>query len=221
MDPDELDLVGLTDGWDEEDFVALTEGWSEEARLHALEERRLRSQERGAVRPVTRADDKRSSQGQTPSYFTHPHSGHQMTRSEIGDTFEALFARHGSAMLEAKYGGSYKVLSHVEGGSRTTPLDFQIDSSHGGELKTLNVNAGSQKTSIKTAEVARKVAAVEVQGLKPLLVVQVVDMEAGHVRVFTYPQFASKAVSKMSLLGSYSFTDSDLQQAHSLAGYSV
>lgn len=216
---DELDLIGLTDGWDDEAFVALTEGWTEEARLHALEERRLRAKERGSLNVATRVSDKRLGSGQVPSTFVHPHTGQVMGKSEVGDTFETLFARHGAPLLEDKYGGAYKAVSHAERGARNTPLDFMLDSTHGGELKTLNANAGSQKTAMAAASIVRKEEAVHEAGLSPLMVVQVVDMDAGQAQVYSYPAFASKSVSKLTPVGSYSFTDSDLAQAGQLAGY--
>lgn len=143
-----------------------------------------------------------------------------MGKTEIGDTFESLFAAHAAHLLEKKFGGDYQQIA-VTGGfqSRNTPLDFQIDHSHGGELKTLNVHAQSQKTAIKAEEVARKRAAVAEKGLEPLLVVQVVNMETGTVSVYYYPDFASKRVAVMEKLGEYSFSVIDFQHAQEAAGH--
>jgi hypothetical protein len=143
-----------------------------------------------------------------------------MGKTEIGDTFESLFAAKGAAFLEKHFGGDYRQIA-VTGGfhSRNTPLDFEIDHSHGGELKTLNRHAQNQKTAIKAEEVARKRAAVAEKGLEPLLVVQVVDMETGTVGVYYYPDFASKRVAVMEKLGEYSFSREDFQQAQQAAGH--
>jgi hypothetical protein len=155
---------------------------------------------------------------QTPSQFRHPETGHAMGKSEIGDTYEALFAAKGAHLLQRKYGGPYLSVAHVQadyGGltSRNTALDFRLDAKFGGELKTLNVNAKNQKTAIKAAEVERKNLAVARAGLRPLLVVQVVDPDNGTVHVYAYPGFVSKKVTRMDYLGTYSYTPEDFTRA--------
>jgi GNAT superfamily N-acetyltransferase len=161
---------------------------------------------------------------QTPSRFTHPGTGHAMGKTEIGDTYEALFQAKGARLLEQRFGGPYRVISGgaKEGGgrgARNTPLDFALDHSHAGELKTLNVRAKSQKTAIKADEVARKETAARQQGMAPLLVVQVVDPDAGQVKVYAYPAFASKTTTAMESLGSYSYTPGDFQAAQEATGH--
>jgi hypothetical protein len=162
---------------------------------------------------------------QTPTQFMHPDTGIPMGKSEIGDTFEHLFRTRGAAMLREKYGGPYIMIAgsgNVTGKgrtSRTTALDFKIDETHGGELKTLNVNAANQKTAIKKEEQDRKNAAVAEAGLKPLLIVQVVDMRTRTVHVYAYPAFSSKAVSRMDHLGSYQFSARDFRNAQTQTGH--
>lgn len=155
---------------------------------------------------------------QTPSQFTHPDTGHRMGKTEIGDTFEELFKNKGAHLLEQKFGGAFKRISG-EGGPRNTPLDFQLDDTHGGELKTLNAAAQNQKTAIKKDEVLRKEAAVKDASLKPLLVVQVVNPAQGRVEVYSYPAFASKSTTKMTHLGGYDFGPSDFRQAQEATGH--
>lgn len=164
-------------------------------------------------------DDKRLRQGQTPSNFVHPETGHNMGKSEIGDTFEQLFRAKGAHLLEEKFGGPYQEVTHVEGGPRNTPLDFRLDHLFGGELKTLNVNAKSQKTAIKAEEIARKYRAIAGTGMSPLMVVQVVDMAASEVNVYSFPDFASKRVTALDHLGSYSFTPDDFREAQRVSGH--
>jgi hypothetical protein len=156
---------------------------------------------------------------QTPTQFTHPVTGAKMGKSEIGDTFEHMFVTHAAHLLEKKYGAAYQPIS-VTGGfsSRTTPLDFRIGK-YGGELKTLNSNARNQKTAIKAEEIERKRAAVAKDDLQPLLIVQVVDMDRRHVTVWSYPDFASKAVSKMDAVGEYDFSLEDFTHAQKLTGH--
>jgi hypothetical protein len=166
--------------------------------------------------PVVRPDDLRVAHGQTPSAFTGP-DGKPMSKTGIGDTFEELFKMKGSHLLEEAFGGSYQPVSHVGHGRRNTPLDFTVGN-YGGELKTLSAKVKNQKTAIKSAEVARKRDAVDSQGLKPLLVVQVVNQDRGEAHVFTFPDFASKSVTSMTSLGSYSFTPADFTAAYGAAG---
>lgn len=155
---------------------------------------------------------------QTPSQFTHPFTGHKMGKTEIGDTFEALFEAKGKRLLAKHYKGKYERISGG-GGPRNTPLDFRIDHSHAGELKTLNASASNQKTAIKAAEVARKEAAARQAGMTPLLVVQVVDPRKGRVEVYSYPAFQSKAVTRMTHLGGYRFGPDDFRAAQEATGH--
>lgn len=155
---------------------------------------------------------------QTPSQFTHPLTGHKMGKTEIGDTFEELFKLKGAHLLEARYGGPFTRVSG-EGGPRNTPLDFHIDHKMGGELKTLNASAQNQKTAIKKAEVERKQAAVKDLGMKPLLVVQVISPATGRAEVYTFPDFASKATTKMTHLGGYDFGPDDFKAAQQATGH--
>jgi hypothetical protein len=155
---------------------------------------------------------------QTPSQFTHPDTGHKMGKTEIGDTFEALFAAKGAHLLEGRYGGAFKRISGA-GGPRNTPLDFQLDDTFGGELKTLNAAATNQKTAIKKEEITRKTDAVTAAKLKPLLVVQVVDPKNGRVEVYAHPAFASKMTTAMTHLGGYSFGPADFKAAQAATGH--
>lgn len=162
---------------------------------------------------------------QTPTTFRHPDTGVDMGKSEIGDTFEHIFRRRGAALVESHYGHPYIMIAgkgNVSGKgrtTRTTALDFKLDDHFGGELKTLNVNAKSQKTAIKKEEQARKNEAVAKEGLKPLLIVQVVDMHTRSVHVYSYEAFSSKAVARMTKLGSYQFTARDFRDAQIQTGH--
>lgn len=155
---------------------------------------------------------------QTPSQFTHPATGHKMGKTEIGDTFESLFEAKGAHLLEGRFGGPYTLISGG-GGPRNTPLDFRLDHSHAGELKTLNAGAANQKTAIKRDEVMRKQAAAKDGGMKPLLVVQVVDTSKGKVEVYAYPEFASKTTKAMEHLGGYTFGPADFKAAQEATGH--
>lgn len=164
---------------------------------------------------------------QTPSQFRHPSTGHAMGKSEIGDTFEELFRAKGAHLLEEHTGsGPYAPIAHVKGGGqkgrgspRNTPLDFRLNGTHGGELKTLNVNAKNQKTAIKSEEVKRKILATQRAGVKPLLAVQVVDMDKGHVEVYAHHAFESKMVTRMEHIGSYDFNQADFRKAQQRSGH--
>lgn len=168
---------------------------------------------------ATRADDARRSQGQTRSNFVHPATGAPMGKTETGDTYEALFEAKGAPLLENRYGGKYEAIA-VTGGwlSRNTPLDFKVGE-HGGELKSLSINSLNQKTAIKKEEIERKQKAVADAGLKPLLVVQVIDQDAGKVQVYGFEEFASKAVKKMEHLGEYDYTLGDFEAAQMKSGH--
>lgn len=160
---------------------------------------------------------------QTPSQFTHPDTGHAMGKSEIGDTFEEMFRQKGAHLLEGRFGGPYSPIAHAKVGdklsSRTTPLDFRLDKLHGGELKTLNAKAKNQKTAIKKDELDRKYRAVAQEHLSPVLAVQVVDMDKGVAHVYAHPDFASKRVTAMEHLGSYTFDHRDFQRAQEATGH--
>lgn len=168
---------------------------------------------------ATRTDDARRAGGQTRSNFVHPVTGAPMGKTEIGDTYEAMFEAHGAKMLVDKYGGDYTAIA-VTGGfqSRNTPLDFHVDGK-GGELKSLSASTPNQKTAIKAEEIARKRDAVKAAGLDPLLVVQVIDQPSGMVQVYAYEDFASKAVKKMIHLGEYSYTVADFERAQKKTGH--
>lgn len=156
---------------------------------------------------------------QTPMTFVNPVTGQHMGKSEIGDTFERLFATHAGKMMAQRYGGEYQPVSTTGSfSSRTTPLDFRVGR-YGGELKTLNINARNQKTAIKAEEIARKRAAIAAENLDPLLVVQVVDMNQRRVMVWSYHDFASKAVSKMEPVGEYEFSPEDFIAAQRSTGH--
>lgn len=174
---------------------------------------------------ATRSDDARLGQGQTQSNFVHPVTGHAMGKSEIGDTYEHLFAKHGAKMVMKHHVTSdYHMIAGADNdkgtrGSRTTPLDFRLDGTHGGEVKTLSASSANQKTAIKAEEVARKQDAVKKMGLSPLLVAQVVDQKNKTVHVYTHQAFASKAVAKMTHVGSYKYNDADFEQAQRKSGH--
>jgi hypothetical protein len=176
---------------------------------------------RGAAsRFAARADDARRVQGQNPSHFVHPSTGHLMGKSEIGDTYEALFAQHAAEMLLERYGPPpYQEVAREGGtGARTTPLDFRVDDK-GGELKSLSAAAANQKTAMRKAAVERKEAAVAAENLGPLLIAQVVDQETMTVEVFAYEAFASKVVNRMTPLGSYRYTLDDFAAAQQRTGH--
>jgi hypothetical protein len=161
---------------------------------------------------------------QVPSHFVHPGTGHLMGQTETGDTFEALFAAKGAHLLAAKYPGAYEPISGLAKrgggrGARNTPLDFRLDHLFGGELKTMNTAAGSNKTGIKAAQVARKEDAARDLGVAPLLVVQVVDQAKGAVQVYAWPGFVSKTATAMHHLGSYTFSRADFRAAQQATGH--
>lgn len=174
---------------------------------------------------ATREDDKRLRSREVPSTFVHPESGRLLSKSEIGDTYETLFQNHGAHLLEDTFGGDYQQVSHYSGGARNTPLDFRLDKTFGGELKTLSSEGkaaarGKLKTSIKKEALDRKHLAIGKEGLRPLMVVQVVDQRTGHVDVYANEGFASKFVTQMRHLGSYDYTPDDFRKANEISGYS-
>lgn len=167
--------------------------------------------------------DHRHLQGQTRSNFVHPVTGHSMGKTEVGDTFEQLFQAKMRKGLEKEFGCCLKLITGAgQGTARNTPLDFSLGKppdGRGGEVKTLNARAKNQKTAIKKEEVARKLKAVTEGGMKPLLVVQVVDQDTGTVHVYAHPAFESKAVTRMTEIGSYRFNAKDFEVAQVAAGH--
>lgn len=163
--------------------------------------------------------DARHTQGQTPGNFVHPVTGHAMGKTEIGDTYEQLFKAKMAKELNSRYGCCLRLITGAGSGTnRTTPLDFNVGD-QGGEVKTLSSLSKNQKTAIKSAEVARKLAAVAEHGWSPLLIVQVVDQKTGNVSVYLYPGFESKAVKKMTLIGTYHYAPADFQKAQKNSGH--
>lgn len=187
-------------------------------RLESLRRERAGRQVGGKANLAERATDRRIAQGQTVSHFVHPATGRSLSKSEIGDTYEALFDSHGAQLLEDRFGGTYQIISHAQGGARTTPLDFELGK-YGGELKTLSATARNQKTAIKKEEIDRKLAEVARRKLRPLMVVQVVNQQTGTVDVYAHPAFASKMVRSLEHLGSYKYTPDDFHDAQKRAGY--
>jgi hypothetical protein len=162
--------------------------------------------------------------GQTPSAFVHPSTGAPMGKTEIGDTFEALFWKKGRALLESHFGHPYVEIAGAQagGGARTarnTPLDFRLDHKYGGELKTLNVHAKNQRIAMKSEEVMRKQEAAKKNGWMPLIVVQVVDMQTGEVKVYVHEGFTSKRVHTMRHIGTYRYTQADFREAQKRKGH--
>lgn len=173
---------------------------------------------------VDKSTDTGRAKVQTPSTFVHPSTGATMGKTEIGDTYEQLFRSRGAHLVEMHFGHPYIEVagagSVAKGrSSRTTPLDFWLDHKFGGELKTLNANAQNKKTAIKKEEQLRKIEAAASAGLEPLLVVQVVDQQRQTVTVFAFRGFASKAVSSMEHLGTYSYTQGDFRAAQIRTGH--
>lgn len=163
--------------------------------------------------------DKRTTGGQTKSNFIHPVTGHVMGKTETGDTFEQLFQAKMKAQLERDFGCCLKLITGAgEGTNRTTALDFSVGNK-GGEVKTLSSHALNQKTAIKKDEKARKIAAVTAMKKEPLLIVQVVDQEAGKVRVYGHLEFGSKTVKSMMMIGEYDFGAKDFEKAQRAAGH--
>lgn len=159
-------------------------------------------------------------EGYTPSTFINPLTNREMSKTETGDTFEAMFAARAGQMMREKFGGDYIPISTTGAWqSRQTELDFKLDHLYGGELKTLNANAKNQKTAMRAEQVTRKLQAIEQEGLRPLLVVQVVDMANNRVEVYFYFNFVSKAVSRMEYLGFYSFSKADFEAAQRASGW--
>ena len=192
-------------------------------RLSDLEQGRAGRETGQKANLASRVDDKRIAQGQTKSAFEHP-NGKPMSKSEIGDTYEQLFSTHGAPLLEKIFGRPYEMISHANGGARNTPLDFRLGHTYGGELKTMSAGSeaarrGKLKTAIKKEEIDRKLAAVAREGLKPLLVVQVVDQANGKVDIYTHDAFASKFVKSMRHVGTYNYTHADFHDANVKAGY--
>lgn len=163
--------------------------------------------------------DKRKTQGQTVSNFVHPDTGHPMGKTESGDTYEQLFQAKMKDSLEEKFGCCLKMITGAgEGTSRTTALDFHVGK-RGGEVKSLSSRSISQKTAIKKEERARKEEACAAARLKALLIVQVVDQDSGMVSVYGFPEFASKGVKAMTLLGNYDYTPDDFVEAQKASGH--
>lgn len=179
----------------------------------------------GGAESALRAVAGGSQRTQVPTNFVHPSTGALMGHSETGDTFEHLLRTRGADLIEAKFGHPYIMIAGkgtVAGlgrTSRTTPLDFKLDEHYGGELKTLNSNSLRKKTAIKKVAQARKQKAVQEAGLKPLLIVQVVDMQTRTVNVYSHPAFSSKTVTQMDHLGSYTFSARDFRNAQIQTGH--
>jgi uncharacterized protein (DUF736 family) len=164
--------------------------------------------------------------GQTASAFAHPSTGARMGKTEIGDTYEALFMQKGRGFLEKRFGHPYVQIAGGKGlgvtggrGARNTPLDFRLDNRFGGELKTLNINAKNQRIAMKAEEQLRKIETARKNGWGELIVVQVVDQKTGTVHVYVHDSFESKRVHKMEHIGTYTYTQADFRKAQQHAGH--
>lgn len=147
-----------------------------------------------SIRRVTRADDKRKSQGQTPTGLIDHRTGKPLSKSGAGDAGEALFvslgAKHVAKFLDVdgfeQQAGSAKL--------RNTPLDIIIGMKakkgrfrrFAAEVKSVSSTSsgGKPKASIKAAEHERKMAAIDDDDIRnpnlpraiPLLVGQVITL---------------------------------------------
>jgi hypothetical protein len=103
------------------------------------------------------------------SKFTSP-TGQPMTRTQIGDTMEALVVNHPEirGALRARYGGPITPLVGKQAGTdRQNPLDL-IVGEHGAELKSVHAESTTQGTTMKRSEAIDKETQAKEMGLKPL-----------------------------------------------------
>jgi hypothetical protein len=170
-------------------------------------------------------DDAREGAEQRTSHFVGP-NGKPMSRSQIGDTMEALVTGHPAVRgaLRERFGGPITPLvGHQAGKARQGPLDLLVGD-HGAELKSVHASSTTQKTTIKRAEAERKTRAAAELGLKPLQLGLLWEPRGEGYLAHLYAKegFVPGAFrTQFEHLGTFAISDSDFAAAFTRAGYSA
>lgn len=119
------------------------------------------------------------------SKAVNPLTGHRMTNTEMGDTFEHLVM--GKLKNNPELGGGMR---HIVGTAkdkrdRRGPIDI-VSKTHAFEVKSLHLHAKDPKASLKPDEIKSKSAATKKLGKKPAILIPVFDDHTGKVAVHAY-----------------------------------
>lgn len=167
--------------------------------------------------------DGRVGADQRPSQFTSPY-GDPMTRSQIGDTMEALAVTHPaiSAALGARFHGQPEAaVGHLAGRARQGAWDLRAGDT-AIELKSVHAESTSQKATLKRSEIEDKQADIAAAGLKPATAVIVWQPrgDGGAVaHVHATDGIVSGSVKKFDDLGNFEVSRDQFVNAFSAAGY--
>lgn len=158
-------------------------------------------------RYVTRADDKRKTQGQTPTGLFDHRTGKPLSKSGAGDAGEALFVALGAKHVAEFLGTEGFEQQAGSAKLRNTPLDIIIGLKKkrgrflrfAAEVKSVSATSsgGKPKASIKAAEHERKMRAIDeddelnpnLPRAVPLLVGQVITLNpdgSGQARIVVH-----------------------------------
>jgi hypothetical protein len=179
-------------------------------------------------RPVTRRDDKRTTQGQTPTGLIDHRTGKPLSKSGAGDAGEALFVAMGAAAVAKFLGADGFEQQAGSAKLRNTPLDIIIGLKKkrgrfrrfAAEVKSVSSTSsgGKPKASIKSAEHDRKMAAIDEDDINnpnlpraiPLLVGQVITLNpdgSGQARIVIHEgDYPSRGYHLMEEVTVFKFT---------------
>lgn len=169
------------------------------------------------------AGDGRTEGGQQRSQFTSPF-GEPMTRSQIGDTMEAIAVMHPqiSGALKQRFNGNEVIaaVGALAGKARQGPWDLRVGNT-AIELKSVHASSTTQKATIKRSEQEGKLAAISAAGLDPATAVLVWEPvgDGGRAHVFVTDGIVSGTVKKFEELGVYDVPPTTFQDAFKAAGY--
>jgi hypothetical protein len=166
--------------------------------------------------------------------WRRPDGSIMASRTEVGDTFEALFALKvaPSRLAQKVLGRRMKVQVGALASNRRQGAIDVITERFALELKTMNAKAKRRQVSLKPEEVASKEKAAEAMGLQGGIVAQVVDMDTKTVRLWAYLDGFTKVDMKTGRksgkhepesqwisIGTYKFTDAEFYAAQDNAGW--
>jgi hypothetical protein len=184
--------------------------------------------DRAYRRPLRRGQAKPGggpgSVGQSPTKLFNHRTGKKMSKTEAGDTFEALAVRKARKHLVGYFGGDVAQISGR--GKRQTPLDFKVGK-YGMEMKTMSKDGKNLKTAIKKEEYRRKVDDASRMRLTPATTAQIVNQRTREVEIWAVKgDFVSRQIygsggkptGSFDLVGKYRYTLAEFNAANATVG---
>lgn len=124
------------------------------------------------------------------SLAINPLTGHRMTNTEMGDTFENLIVQQMADTPEFRRVFGRSKLHHIVGAAqynrdRRGPIDL-VNARFGFEVKSLSMSAGDPKASLTKEEVQAKANAVRAMKKSGAILVPVFDHQTATIHLYAY-----------------------------------